>query len=125
MVGKSDGKTRQLPDCGQVAGPIRLAASKSMSVAAELSGVPARGGVVLEPSPSEVTMTPSHCHVSLRTAITLPFVILFNATVLLQSVLQRQGIERLIEDENNYLLSQIGASMVAGIDHFLAMAETA
>ncbi|MFZ5484699.1 MAG: bifunctional diguanylate cyclase/phosphodiesterase [Pseudomonadota bacterium] len=70
-------------------------------------------------------MHPIRRHVSLRTAITLPFVILFSATVLLQSVLQQQGIERLIEDENNFLLRQVGNSMVVGINHFLAMAETA
>lgn len=59
-------------------------------------------------------------HVSLRTAITLPFIILFSATVLLQLVLQRHGVDRLIEEENAHLLRQITAAVQTRMDHFLS-----
>jgi len=59
-------------------------------------------------------------HVSLRTAITLPFIILFSTTVLLQLMMQRHGVERLIADENAHLLRQITAAVQTRLDHFLA-----
>lgn len=59
-------------------------------------------------------------HVSLRTAITLPFILLFTTTVFLQLAFQRHGIERLIEEENTHLLRQITAAVQIRLDHFLA-----
>lgn len=63
--------------------------------------------------------------IPLRTAVALPFVILFALTVLIQATLHNQSLDKLMQQETDQLLRQMTGTIHARLESFLATPVTA
>lgn len=70
------------------------------------SGLPAYGRLLREKT-------------SLRTALTVPFILIFGLTVMLQTLQQHLSLAHLIENESGQVLRQMSDSVVARLDRYL------
>lgn len=71
-------------------------------------------------TPDSNMKAPRSKHVSLKTAIVAPLVMLFGAAILIQSLTQHQTVRRMVDDEHAQRLVEATRSVQARLAHFLA-----